>query len=167
MKPQPTGRVVKGETGAYDLILTRTFPAPIADVWASITEPDRTARWFGTWRGTPGPGRTVEFQMGFEEGTPWGNLTIETCEPPRLLAVSAVDDEGAWHLELRLTEGSGVTTLEFVQHLTDPSVTTHSGPGWEYYLDMLVASRTGQPLPDFDDYYPAQAEYFAEQARAS
>ena len=34
------------------------------------------------------------------------------------------------------------------------------GPGWEYYLDMLVASRAGEPLPDFDDYYPAQAAYY-------
>jgi hypothetical protein len=34
------------------------------------------------------------------------------------------------------------------------------GPGWEYYLDNLVASRDGAPLPDFDDYYPAQAAYY-------
>ena len=34
------------------------------------------------------------------------------------------------------------------------------GPGWEYYLDMLVASREGDPQPSFDDYYPAQHEYY-------
>lgn len=25
------------------------------------------------------------------------------------------------------------------------------GPGWEYYLDMLVAAREGKPLPSFGD----------------
>jgi len=37
------------------------------------------------------------------------------------------------------------------------------GPGWEYYLDALVASRDGQPAPDFDDYYPAMKEHFEAQ----
>jgi hypothetical protein len=34
------------------------------------------------------------------------------------------------------------------------------GPGWEYYLDNLVASRGDGPLPTFDTYYPAQKAYF-------
>ena len=34
------------------------------------------------------------------------------------------------------------------------------GPGWEYYLDMLVAAHGGQPLPSFDDYFPAQQGYY-------
>ena len=37
------------------------------------------------------------------------------------------------------------------------------GPGWEYYLDMLVASRDGQQAPDFGDYYPAMKEHFEAQ----
>jgi hypothetical protein len=38
-----------------------------------------------------------------------------------------------------------------------------TGPGWEYYLDMLVAQRNGNPLPSFNDYCPAQRDYFIEQ----
>ncbi|MEO3888984.1 hypothetical protein [Nonomuraea sp. B5E05] len=34
------------------------------------------------------------------------------------------------------------------------------GPGWEYYLDMLVASRDGSPTPDFHDYHPAMQAYY-------
>jgi hypothetical protein len=37
------------------------------------------------------------------------------------------------------------------------------GPGWEFYLDALAASRDGAAVPDFNDYYPAQKEYFAAQ----
>jgi hypothetical protein len=34
------------------------------------------------------------------------------------------------------------------------------GPGWEYYLDMLVAARDDLPAPSFDDYYPAMKPYY-------
>ncbi|MEV7227827.1 SRPBCC family protein [Polymorphospora sp. NPDC051019] len=165
--PKPTGRVGRGAAGAYDMVLTRTFRASIDDVWASVTEPDRTVRWFGAWRGEPGPGRTVEVQMGFEEGAPWCDLRIEVCEPPRRLAVSMLDEAGDWRMEVRLTEDGGVTTLELVHHLADPGMAENAGPGWEYYLDMLVAARDGRPLPDFADYFPAQADYFAAQARVA
>ena len=35
-----------------------------------------------------------------------------------------------------------------------------SAPGWEYYLDLLVAARDGGPTPEWDDYYPAQKGYY-------
>jgi hypothetical protein len=41
------------------------------------------------------------------------------------------------------------------------------GPGWEYYLDRLVAAETGGDVAaiDFDrDYYPAMQEHYREQA---
>ena len=56
-----------------------------------------------------------------------------------------------------------MTTLTFVQHLTDAESVGDTGPGWEYYLDMLIASRNGNALPSFEDYYPAQRDYFVEQ----
>ena len=47
MTTTPTGRLVPAAGGSA-LVVSRTFRAPIEDVWASVTEPDRTARWFGT-----------------------------------------------------------------------------------------------------------------------
>jgi hypothetical protein len=69
MNPTPTGRLVRTPEGR-DLVITRTFRAPIEDVWASITEPERTARWFGPWSGEAGPGKTIRYTMAFEEGGP-------------------------------------------------------------------------------------------------
>src|SRR5947207_12460528 len=86
MSPTPTGRLF-----GDDLVLTRTFRAPIADVWASLTDPERTARWFGAWEGDAAPGRTIKVQMMHEEGKPWMDLTIDACEPPTHLALSAAD----------------------------------------------------------------------------
>jgi uncharacterized protein YndB with AHSA1/START domain len=54
MNPTPTGHLIKSVDGR-DLVLTRTFRAPIDDVWASITESERTARWFARGRATPHP----------------------------------------------------------------------------------------------------------------
>ena len=166
MKPTPTGRLVSTPDGT-DLVLTRTFRAPIDDVWASITEPERTARWFGPWRGEAAPGRTISVQMSYEDQAPWCDLRIDTCRPPHHLAVSMDDEAGTWRMELRLTESGGTTELSLVHHLTTDDSIGQIGPGWEYYLDMLTAARNAAPLPDFDDYYPAQKPHYdAQRARA-
>ncbi|GAA4946831.1 SRPBCC family protein [Actinoplanes utahensis] len=158
MSPTPTGRLF-GDA----LVLTRTFQAPIDDVWASVTESEHTARWFGPWQGDAAPGHTIKVQMALEEGKPWMDMTIDACEPPRRLALSAVDDYGAWHLDLTLSESDGVTELRFTQHLTGTESLGEVGPGWEFYLDALVAARDGRPAPDFGDYFPAMKEHFDAQ----
>jgi len=157
MNPKPTGHL-----DGNDLILTRTFRAPIEDVWASVTKSESTARWFGSWEGDAGPGKTVRLQLLHEQGQPWASVTIEQCEPPRHLAVSTSDDAGVWRLELTLTETDGLTELRFVHHLSARELAGDTGPGWEYYLDMLVAAREGKPLPSFESYYPAQKAYYLE-----
>lgn len=159
MNPPPTGRILS-TTDGRDLVLTRTFKADIEDVWASITESERTARWFASWSGTPGPGRTIRFSMLFEEGDHEAEMRIDICEPPHRLAVSAKDDYGGWRIEARLEQDGDVTTMTFIQHLEPDTDVGSIGPGWEYYLDMLVASLDGTPQPNFDDYDPAQQEYY-------
>jgi uncharacterized protein YndB with AHSA1/START domain len=163
MKRLPTGELVRTGDGA-DLVLTRTFRASAEDVWVSITDPDHTARWFGRWEGEAAPGRTIKVQMAYEEEAPWMDMRIDVCEPPRRLALSASDEAGDWRTELLLEETDGVTVLRFVQHGVDEEELGEVGPGWEYYLDMLVAARDGSPRPDFDDYYPAMKDYFVELA---
>ncbi len=159
MSRKPTGHVRGSE-----LILTRTFRAPIDDVWASVTEPESTARWIGGWEGEPGPGKTVRLQMLYEKGEPWMDVLIESCEAPRHLAVRTTDESGAWRLELTLAQTGDTTELRFVHHLTDRKLAGDAGPGWEYYLDMLVAAREGEPCPSFGEYYPAQKAYYLEGA---
>ncbi|GII30643.1 SRPBCC family protein [Planotetraspora mira] len=159
MSLTPAGRLLRTAAG-NDLILSRTFRAPAEDVWASLTEPDRTARWFGPWEGEAAPGRTIKVQMTYEEQAPWCEMRIDACEPPRRLALSATDEFGAWKVELSLSEADGVTELRFVHHLVGEDGIGEIGPGWEYYLDMLVAAREGSPQPDFTDYYPSMKDYF-------
>jgi uncharacterized protein YndB with AHSA1/START domain len=128
MTPKPTGRLLASKEGR-DLVLTRSFRAPIEDVWASITESDRTGRWFASWTGEPGPGNTIRATLQFEEGKPETDMTIDACEPPRHVAVSSHDVFGTWRLEATLVERDGVTELTFVQHLDEGVGIGEVGPG--------------------------------------
>lgn len=166
MSPRPTGRL-SSTTAGTNLVLERHFRAPIEDVWQSVTDSSSLSRWFGSWSGDAGPGKYVTLQMLFEKDAPPSRVLIEACEPPQRLAVSMKDDYGEWRLELSLTQVGETTTLRFVQHALKPEDVGNVGPGWEYYLDMLVAAREGQPLPDFADYYPAMKEHFVAQLSAS
>jgi uncharacterized protein YndB with AHSA1/START domain len=162
MTATPTGRLER--RGDDDVVVfTRTFSAPIDDVWAAVTESDRLARWIGTWTGDPADG-FVMFQMNAEgDEAAESRCEIRTCEPPRHLLVHTLDEYGSWTLDLALAEDAGVTTLTMGQVIDDPAMVENTGPGWDYYLDRLVAAETGGDpgTIDFDrDYYPAQREYY-------
>jgi uncharacterized protein YndB with AHSA1/START domain len=159
----PTGRIVE-QDGRHVLVQTREFRAPIEDVWAAVTEPERLARWIGTWTGDPTSG-SVRFQMLFEGEEHEGeDMEIRVCEPPRRLHLTSRVGEEVWLLELDLTHADGVTTLTFSQ----PGVTEEQvggvGPGWDYYLDRLVDAETGaDPGQRTWDHYAATAAHYTEQ----
>ena len=164
MSVKPTGRISR-EGDRLVLTITREFRAPIEDVWASVTEPERLARWIGTFTGDPTSGR-VAFLMTAEGATEPEDMEIRECVPPRVLRVTSNVGEGHWYLDLLLEESAGVTTLTFSQPDIDPVAAESVGPGWEYYLDRLVAAETGGDVEviDFDrDYYPAMQEHYRSQ----
>ena len=163
MSPTPTGRVVPTADGR-DLVLTRRFAGSVEDVWASITESERTARWFGSWVGEPGAGNTITITLVAEEGEPTTEAHIDVCDPPHHLALTTSDAMGTWRLEAFVRAVDGGAELEFVHHLSPEAPVGDVGPGWEFYLDRLVASVVGDPLPEFDDYHPAQVAYYGAAA---
>lgn len=150
--------------GQEHLVLTRTFAAPIEDVWAAITESERLGRWFCTWTGDPGTG-LVDVAWAFEEGMPVEPYAIDECDPPHHLRVHNVhDDPGqVWTLDARLHAEGRRTVLTFAQVLTGAQPVSDVGPGWEYYLDRLVDSiRTGTVSGlQWSDYEGLAGEYTA------
>lgn len=166
----PTGRI-EVRDGVHHLVLERSFAAPIDDVWAAVTDPARMARWIGTWTGDPATGR-VAFRMLSEGGNaddPGSDTEIRECDPPRRLAVTTRAGPMPWLLELDLSEADGVTTLVFTQPAVDPAEAENVGPGWEYYLDRLVAAETGgdPAAVDFErDYFPATQEHYRARPSA-
>lgn len=162
--PTPTGRLAPTADG-HDLVLTRTLPGSIHDAWAIITETERTVRWIGRWEGTGAVDETIRLQLGVEEDSPWADVRITECDAPGRLRVLTIDESGSWDISVDLAGTAERTEPRFVMHRIDPAAVGEIGPGWEYYLDQLVASISGAPLPSFDDYLPAQRDYFEAQAR--
>lgn len=151
--PTMTGRREQREDGEV-VELERRFRAGVDDVWAACTDPARMERWIGTWSGDPASG-SIEFRMTAEgEDVPAEVWDIEHCEPPHRLRVRSRDSQPfsedttaetvSWRVELELSETDGVTTLRFRQWLPAgdlaADVAASVGPGWEYYLDRLVAA---------------------------
>lgn len=157
-----TGHVQTTESG-HELVVERTFNAPIGDVWRSIVEPERMNRWIGTWSGDAGVGKTVQFVMTAEGATEPENAIIHACDAPYLLDVETVQGEGSWRLKLNLSESGGITTLIFSQVVEPTPESANYGIGWEYYLDRLVATLNNAEFANWDDYYPAQVPYWEEQ----
>ncbi len=142
---QPFGRREE-RAGRPSVVLERSFRAPIEDVWAAVTEPERLARWIGTWTGDPASG-SVQFLMTAEgDDVAAESATILDCDPPRRLELqwaSEAPGGWTWHVEIGLVEHDGSTTLTFAQHVPDRATGRDVGPGWEYYLDRLVAAESG------------------------
>ena len=84
--------------------------------------------------------------------------TILECDPPRRFAGDTSPGSGSWHLWFELARGSpGDTVLTFGQRLNPGEDVGSIGPGWEYYLDRLVAVQAGLDAATvaWDDYFPA------------
>lgn len=164
MTKDATGTITRTASGRT-LVIERTFRATDEDVWASITESPRLERWIGHWTGEPGVGNVVRFTMSAEEGAQPEDVTIVACDPPRTLEVDVAQGDGTWHVRVDLHESDGVTTLLFSQSLAPGEENQGMGPGWEYYLDRLVADRADVPMPAWDDYYPHQQAHYEAAAQ--
>jgi uncharacterized protein YndB with AHSA1/START domain len=162
-------------SSAAHVVFTRTFAAPLEDVWAACTEPDRMERWIGTWTGDPASGE-IAFRMTAEgDDVPEEVYLVEACEPPRRFVVRSRDavpftEDGsgprvAWQHTLELEESDGVTTLTFTQVVPEgplgADLVASVGPGWDYYLDRMVTAFGGGDPGQvvFEPYLERSAHY--------
>jgi uncharacterized protein YndB with AHSA1/START domain len=140
---------------APDVVVRRTYPHPVGEVWAALTESPRLARWYGTYTGTGRPGGTVEVTItaeadaGGEVGEPTPVLVRECAAPHRLV----LEFHGDWHVTLELAAGEG-TEVSLSQRAL-PSVDAKDlEAGWAWYLDRLGASLRGAAMPEWSAYAP-------------
>ncbi|MDH6235547.1 SRPBCC domain-containing protein [Cryobacterium sp. CG_9.6] len=160
MTVKPTGRLAYRDDGLYFMI-DRLFSAPIEDVWASMTKPAELAKWIGTYTGSPSTG-AVKFRMSSDPDSTWQYVTILECDAPHRFCGDFGEDDDAWHALFHLVEGNGMTTVTLGQRLRTAAEVATVGPGWDYYLDRLVAYRTGKPFRQWDAYYPALATQYRD-----
>lgn len=165
MTVEASGRLVDTERGR-DLVLVRSLALSAEEAWAHLTESELTELWFGPWEGDARPGGAVRVRMRFEDHEPAIALRIHACEAPSRLVIEADQEVGGWKLELLVEEdGADDSLVTFIHHLEGDDVqgVGEIGPGWEYYLDLLVAATEGTERPGFDQYYPALREAYLSQ----
>jgi uncharacterized protein YndB with AHSA1/START domain len=144
--------------GKPNLVILRRFHASADEVWRELTDSARLERWIGRWEGDPASGH-VTFYMTAEDPDAAGEeYTILECDRPRRFAGDTSAGSGAWHLWFELApDEHGDTVLTFGQRLGPEDEVGSIGPGWEYYLDRLVAVQAGVDVRSvkWDDYFPA------------
>lgn len=157
----PLGRVLRTEQGAR-LEFRRDYLVPVDDLWSAVTEPERLARWIGSWTGRAEVGGTVDFQMLHEERECAPDpVTIVECDPPTRLAVEFPSPEAAWLVELTLSATPTGSTLLFSQRLNRPEEAGDAGPGWHWYLDRLGAVLGDTAMP------AEWARFYTDELRAA
>ncbi|WP_427870753.1 SRPBCC domain-containing protein [Leucobacter luti] len=163
MTIEATGRVVATAAGR-DLIVPRSLAMPIAEAWIFVSDSEHTEQWFGPWEGDGRTGGSIRVRMRFEEGHPEIRMNVLACEAPARLALKSVGEYGSWDLELRLEEdGEEDTLVSLVHHLGEDDAVGEIGPGWEFYMDLLVAATEGTEEPTFDQYYPSMSGHYTAQ----
>ncbi|SFK40919.1 SRPBCC family protein [Geodermatophilus ruber] len=146
------GEIAERADGTRRLRFRRSWPDPIEDVWAALTEPERLARWIGTYDGDRGPGGTGVFTMTFEDEPVGERMTILECDPPRRLVLDWAGEE-YWRVELDLSTDGDRTTLLFTQDFRTEHGIPDVATGWHWYLDKLEAEVSGRPQPaDWDAF---------------
>ena len=160
---QATGRVVRDRDG-LELLVQRRLPISVADAWKWMTASAQLKKWIGGWKGTPTVGAVASFTMAFEKGAAAEQVTILECVPQERLLVDVTTGAGPMRIGFSLAEVDGSTIVYFHQRLDDYREAGNMGPGWEYYLDRLVAAQSGGTMPEFTDYHPSQQPYFERLA---
>jgi hypothetical protein len=164
MTPQsPNGRVVVDADG-LELIVERVVDGSASDIWTWLTVSEYTGRWIGTWTGTAAVGSVVQFIMTAEASTEPEDVTILVCTPGEQF-LADLGSQG-WRVGFTLAESDDHTLIFFTQRLDNADDAGSIGPGWEYYLDCMIAARAGTAAPIWDNYYPAFAPYYARLASA-
>ncbi|WP_369135055.1 SRPBCC family protein [Modestobacter sp. I12A-02662] len=139
------GRVTEVPEGVQ-VQFRRSWPDPIEDVWAALTEDDRTARWFGSYEGERRVGGSGTLTMTHEGESAGEPMRIVECDPPRRLVVQW-ESEQAWRIQLDLTEEQDRTVLLFTQVFPPGTDAGDYVLGWHWYLDKLGAEVSGGAGP--------------------
>lgn len=150
----------------YDLVLERTFDAPIETVWQAWTDPAQLAKWWGprgftnpVCRADVRPGGKIYIEMRAPDGTvyPMGGTYEEVEKPGRIVFTSAaLDGDGKPKFEMRtavtFSEADGKTALRLeakVLNMLSADAEQHLGGmrmGWSMSLDRLGALVTGEAI---------------------
>lgn len=139
----------------------RTYPHPVEEVWAAVTDSDELKTWFPSAVSMEQrEGGAIAFS-----GDPYAEDTtgtILTFDPPRRLAYSWAD--GEIHFELEPTDTG--CTLTLINVLDVRNAAARNAAGWDVCLGLLGQHLAGEqsagPHSDsFEDWERIYGSYVA------
>lgn len=156
------GAVREVEDG-YELRFERLYKAPIDEVWALLTEPDRIEEWLGVADVELRPGG--RFRL-LEVGGQGIAGVILTLEPPRVLEYTWNSAEWTGGtVRYELSEADGGTRLVFTHIHPARSWEVYrykSLAGWHTLLDLLELAVEGRPESWHMKRWQAHYDRYAE-----
>ena len=143
--------------------------APVDEVWAALTEPDRLARWFGTVEGDLSAGSDFRVNITLS-GPRTGH--VDACEPARHLAWTLRDPDRRpgqperMALDVRLTADGAETSVVWEERGMPVELLPAYGTGIQIHVEHLVDYLGGRELRDgearWDELFPV---YEAQEIR--
>ncbi len=128
--------VVRSTGRTRSVLLRRTFPATVEQLWDTCTKPDLLARWYGTVAGDPRPAASLELP------DVEARCEVLRCEAPHRLEVTWQNGDEITVVTLLLRSVDGGTELT-LEHLGIISTAAGHGSGWERDLGRLEMFLTG------------------------
>jgi len=124
------------------------FDTGIDELWSSLTDAERLARWYGTVDGDLRAGG--EFRASLHASGWEGTGRVEACEPPRRFVVVSKDpDEPHEHSTEVSLAGEGDETLLVVEQIGLPlELLWAYGAGLQIHVEDLAAHIVGRDLGD-------------------
>lgn len=170
MSRHPLGSAEKLDGDKARLTLSRDYSATPAELWAMLTDPEKTVLWWAKVRGQAKSGSSFDLKwlnVKDEEGNAdetewWNGKVVEAVENETLEITNVM--HGTIRAELQPTENG--TQLTFVNVLDVPEeVIAMSLAGWHVHLDHLHEALDGKAVAWtswWDDFYPSWEQVHAQ-----
>jgi uncharacterized protein YndB with AHSA1/START domain len=154
LRLSPTGTTVRFE---------RRYATTADDLWSSVTEPERLARWLGPVHGDLRVGGRYELRMGDDvEGAPQNAVgEVLECEPPRRVLVGwrfPGEQESRVLVEIRPDGEGSILVLEHLD-LSEAAARGYGG-GWHASLDQLEDHVAGRPVRSWQVLFDAALPHY-------
>lgn len=141
------------------------YEVDIGDLWSSLTEPPRLARWYGNFTGDLRLGG--EFKAVIPSSGWDGHGRVDVCNPPVQVRVTMWEEESAKQpLAVKLIADSDHTVLELEKRRLSPGLLWAYGCGWQAHLEDLAAHLVGQSTPDMAVTWNARFDELEPHYRA-
>lgn len=126
-----------------DIRFERTYPRPVATVWAALTEPERLSDWLGVSHVEPHVGGRFDT---IQDSAAPSTGKVLVWEPNKVLEFTwSNKDAPESVVRCELTPEGKSTKLVFTQRGVLPGRSALMLPGWQWLFDRLANALEGKP----------------------